>query len=417
MATREGSDNYPPQVEKRLSIISASTLFRRVAHRISSLPISQELLESHWTERLRLRLYRTSASDVRTVGAALERAQIQWWIAGGWGIDLLIGEQTRPHHDLDVWVEAADRGEERATAALENLGYEVTAKRAESGRRFPIRSVLRSPSGRVIDLIMVTLQGEPGYPQLAEADTATGTLELDGERHTFPTASATQQVSAHLGYKPQAHDRQDMHLLCAAAGIDLPPAYQRIQASHPEGLLHDVRRAVSEALSRIRGTSTLLFLIPEAQTVFDAVGNGTPGGISAHITVLYPFIPPYRITSATIKAIAGVIEPVEPFSVSAPAMGHHETTTFLNVEPSLGVTELTARIFDRWPEHPPYGLANQDIPPHITLADEMLPDELAETVDPHLPIAIELHELVLMTRRWSGQWKVRERFPLRLPAD
>jgi len=26
----------------------------------------------------------------------------QWWIAGGWAIDLFLGEQTRPHFDTDV---------------------------------------------------------------------------------------------------------------------------------------------------------------------------------------------------------------------------------------------------------------------------------------------------------------------------
>jgi hypothetical protein len=27
-----------------------------------------------------------------------------WWIAGGWAIDLFVGQQTRPHDDLDVLV-------------------------------------------------------------------------------------------------------------------------------------------------------------------------------------------------------------------------------------------------------------------------------------------------------------------------
>lgn len=27
-----------------------------------------------------------------------------WWIAGGWALDLFVGERTRPHHDLDIGV-------------------------------------------------------------------------------------------------------------------------------------------------------------------------------------------------------------------------------------------------------------------------------------------------------------------------
>ena len=33
----------------------------------------------------------------------------QWWIAGGWGIDLWLGEQTRDHVDLDVAILRRDQ--------------------------------------------------------------------------------------------------------------------------------------------------------------------------------------------------------------------------------------------------------------------------------------------------------------------
>lgn len=29
---------------------------------------------------------------------------VPWWVAGGWALDLFVGEQTRPHADLDVGV-------------------------------------------------------------------------------------------------------------------------------------------------------------------------------------------------------------------------------------------------------------------------------------------------------------------------
>jgi len=30
---------------------------------------------------------------------------IEIWLDGGWGVDALLGEQTRPHEDLDIVVE------------------------------------------------------------------------------------------------------------------------------------------------------------------------------------------------------------------------------------------------------------------------------------------------------------------------
>ena len=32
----------------------------------------------------------------------------RWWIAGGWALDLHLGRQTRPHHDIDVLVLRAE---------------------------------------------------------------------------------------------------------------------------------------------------------------------------------------------------------------------------------------------------------------------------------------------------------------------
>jgi len=36
-------------------------------------------------------------------------APFQWWIAGGWALDLVMGEQTRPHFDADVAIARTDQ--------------------------------------------------------------------------------------------------------------------------------------------------------------------------------------------------------------------------------------------------------------------------------------------------------------------
>ena len=42
------------------------------------------------------------APDVIEVINALGSASVDVWVHGGWGIDALLGEQTRAHDDLDV---------------------------------------------------------------------------------------------------------------------------------------------------------------------------------------------------------------------------------------------------------------------------------------------------------------------------
>ncbi len=42
------------------------------------------------------------STDVLQIITWLETAGIPIWLDGGWGVDALVGRQTRPHDDLDV---------------------------------------------------------------------------------------------------------------------------------------------------------------------------------------------------------------------------------------------------------------------------------------------------------------------------
>ena len=46
-----------------------------------------------------------TGNDVLEILNVLNAANIPVWIDGGWGIDALIGKQTREHEDLDFVVE------------------------------------------------------------------------------------------------------------------------------------------------------------------------------------------------------------------------------------------------------------------------------------------------------------------------
>jgi lincosamide nucleotidyltransferase A/C/D/E len=45
-----------------------------------------------------------AVQDVLALQAPVLRRGVEWCIVGGWGVDALLGEQTRPHKDLDVLV-------------------------------------------------------------------------------------------------------------------------------------------------------------------------------------------------------------------------------------------------------------------------------------------------------------------------
>src|SRR6266700_6998743 len=43
-----------------------------------------------------------TAADVLEIVDLLERVGVEPWVNSGWGVDALLGEQTRPHEDLDL---------------------------------------------------------------------------------------------------------------------------------------------------------------------------------------------------------------------------------------------------------------------------------------------------------------------------
>lgn len=163
-----------------------------------------------------------SAESVIVLLGRLAAAGCAVWVAGGWGVDALLGRPTREHEDLDL----AHRADQEAelTAALGALGYVL----AEDAR--PVRWVLRDGHGGQVDLHPLVFAADgsarqesftPGRPYEYPADCfVTGSI---GGR-TVPCLSARQQVAFHAGYPPRERDVLDMRSL-RAAFPELPAPY------------------------------------------------------------------------------------------------------------------------------------------------------------------------------------------------
>jgi len=64
-----------------------------------------------------------SAQDVISIYKYLLIHDIPVWLTGGWGIDALLGKQTRPHKDLDVVMLLGDI--HQMCELLKTWGYEL----------------------------------------------------------------------------------------------------------------------------------------------------------------------------------------------------------------------------------------------------------------------------------------------------
>ncbi len=137
------------------------------------------------------------------------------WVDGGWGVDALLGEQTRPHADLDLAVDtpALDRQLTRLRARLHRAARRRARRQRAPERRTPGRPAPHHahPDGG----------GDKQQPSGASpwhyGPTTTG--RIDGL--PVPCNSMDTQLRSHLGYRPDRDDYADMGAL---ARCPLPAA-------------------------------------------------------------------------------------------------------------------------------------------------------------------------------------------------
>jgi lincosamide nucleotidyltransferase A/C/D/E len=96
--------------------------------------------------------------DLLELLSALDDLGVAHWLDGGWGVDCLLGEQTRPHGDVDLVVPRP--GLERVRGLLASQGYVVVRD------LLPTALALRDPSGREVDLHPVDPTADGGGDQV-----------------------------------------------------------------------------------------------------------------------------------------------------------------------------------------------------------------------------------------------------------
>ena len=165
-----------------------------------------------------------TAADVIDLYAQLTDLGIQIWIDGGWGVDALLGEQTRPHGDLDIVIQQKDVP--RLRELLEPQGY----RDVERDDTSPWNFVLGDDDGREVDVhaIVFDAEGNGLYGPAAKgvyfpAASLSGSGTIDG--HAVRCISAEYVIKFHTGYEPHDSDFRDVAALCERFGIDYPDEY------------------------------------------------------------------------------------------------------------------------------------------------------------------------------------------------
>ncbi|HEX6673501.1 MAG TPA: amino acid transporter [Actinomycetes bacterium] len=167
------------------------------------------------------------AAEVLAILDRLEGAGVVVWLDGGWGVDALLGRQSRPHQDLDLVLARDDCAAARAALTAASLRHDQSAVPG-----LPARLVLADADGRQADLHPVVFDRHGnGWQELGgdgwgvyPADGLGGAGEVGDRRVRCLTPEL--QVRHHLGYPLGDADRYDLRLLAERFGVAVPPGIE-----------------------------------------------------------------------------------------------------------------------------------------------------------------------------------------------
>ena len=169
--------------------------------------------------------------------------------------------------------------------------------------------------------------------------------------------------------------------------------------------------------------STLAILVPQAEGLVrsfrDRYDPAAKAGMPAHITLLYPFKSPNEINGLVLDTLRNCFSNFQPFKFSLMTVNQFPgETLYLVPEPEAPFRELTLSILGCYPKTPPYRGRYSTVVPHLTVADRMGEQRLAEVAREFeeasqgcLPIQGRAAEVTLMDSR-SGRWEINTTFRL-----
>lgn len=111
--------------------------------------------------------------------------------------------------------------------------------------------------------------------------------------------------------------------------------------------------------------SAVLVPVPEAERVVSRhrarLDAAAALGVPAHVTVLYPFVPPSAITPVTLESLARAVASMGAFGCQFLATGWFgPDVLWLAPEPGEPFRTLTRAVAAAFPGYPPYGGAYAD---------------------------------------------------------
>lgn len=149
-----------------------------------------------------------------------EELGVSVWIDGGWGVDALLGEQTRPHADIDIVIPSSDSG--RLVATLFERGFVDVHTNDRVDENFVMG---HSARGQIdFHVFEFSEDGHGVYkPGVVDWVISADELAVAGSigGRIVRCLSAEYMVRSHAGYKLKPSDVHDLSRLHERFGVQL----------------------------------------------------------------------------------------------------------------------------------------------------------------------------------------------------
>lgn len=175
---------------------------------------------------------RMTADRLLEICTALEALGVRLFLDGGWGVDALLGKETRPHKDVDFIIDISDV--EKVTKYFEDHGF----KPSQEEEGFPWHFILESTDAMAdIHVVQFNETGGASYgPKEWKAQFPAyafrGLGKVNGTRvrclsaeYRIDCLTVGYGVITRTGYTLKASDYEDMAKLCEHFTISMPEEY------------------------------------------------------------------------------------------------------------------------------------------------------------------------------------------------
>jgi 2'-5' RNA ligase len=138
--------------------------------------------------------------------------------------------------------------------------------------------------------------------------------------------------------------------------------------------------------------------------------------VPAHVTILYPFMAPAMVDADVLEELRRIAFSVPRFDYRLRETRRFPVALYLAPDPDDSFSALTDRIFESFPDYPPFEGKFETVVPHVTVAhgDEPQLCEIEVELRIRLPgagVAARCDELLLI-ENGSGRWETLQTFAL-----